>query len=78
MTVSAVTSSTNVLQSGSTDSSGSGVYDKMDTNKDGVVSDAERTAYMQKHPLEAASSQQNQKSPFIENNEVGNNLNTTA
>lgn len=78
MTVSAVTSSTSLLQSGSTDSSSSGVYDKMDTNKDGVVSDAERAAYMQKHPIEAADNQQNKKPPLIENNEVGNNLDTTA
>jgi hypothetical protein len=78
MTVSAVTSSTNILQSDSTSSSSSGIYDKMDTNKDGVVSEAERMAYMMKHPTEAADDQQNQKPPVIENGEVGNNLDTTA
>lgn len=78
MTVSAVTSGTNILQSDSTGSSSSGIYDKMDTNQDGVVSDAERAAYMQKHPTEAMNGEQNKKPPLIENSQVGNNLDTTA
>ena len=81
MSISTIFSNTNSVQANQTNvisQSSSQVYNKRDTNQDGVVSDQETLAYNLKHPSEAKNSQQIQKSSADNNDIVGRNLNTTA